>query len=82
MENERFPSRCCRPHHKRRSRELYRDGDSSVVRNTVIKVVIMAMTMGRTIWSKTNCRLNHCRRSTSIMSASLIETRQADKENP
>lgn len=37
MENERFPSRCCRPHHKRRSRKFYRDGDSSVVRNTVIK---------------------------------------------
>lgn len=57
--------RDCHWNYLRDCREFYRNGDSMAVRNTVRRVEITAITMGRMICNKTNCRLNHCLLSTS-----------------
>lgn len=69
-QNKILSWRCHNPHHRWHHRKFYRDGDSSTVRDIVIRVVMIAMTIGRTICNKTNCKLNHCLLSTSAMPSS------------
>lgn len=63
-------------------RELHWNGYSSRVRNIVINVVIMAITIGRMICNRTNLKSNHWWLSTSIIPALERETMQLSWKCP